>query len=116
MGQKKTVKYKEYNDNGVLEDEWLSDTDDNITVDKFSTLWYPTDVYNSVSVFSDGLKTLFPHDRTKPYMPIEQVVKELTAFPVVNGDFVKRRCLKFMKTHPDHAFYDDFSMATYIKD
>jgi hypothetical protein len=69
-----------------------------------------------VSVFSDGLKTFIPHDQTKPKLPLEQVVMELINFPIINGEFVKRRCMKFMKNHEESSFYDDFSMATFVRD
>lgn len=116
QNQKKKVTIKEYNENLELTDEYPSTTDENIKVDEFSKLWFPTSVYKSVSLFSDGLKTFIPHDQTKQKIPLAKIVKELISFPIINGEFVKRRCMKFIKTYPEHAFYDDVSMATCINE
>jgi hypothetical protein len=116
LGQQKIVTVKEYDVNCVLKDSYISDTDDNKIIDRFSKFWFPLEVYKSVSVFSDGLKTFIPHDQTQPKVPLEQIVKELISFPQTNGEFVKRRCLKFMKNHVESSFYDDFSMATLVRD
>lgn len=72
--------------------------------------------YQSISLFSDGVKTLMSNDPTKPKIPLNQVIKELTTFPITNGEFVKRRCLTFLKKYKDYYFHDDFSMATCYMD
>lgn len=68
----------------------------------------------SISLFSDGLKTLIPIDPCGSKLELSQVVSELINFPLINGDFVKRRVLRFLKNHKEHNFYDDFSQATCI--
>lgn len=117
LNQKKSVTVKCYDyETCSVQDSYTSTTDENVAVDRFTRLWFPLEVYKSVSVFSDGLKTFIPHDQTQPKVPLQQIVKELISFPQTNGEFVKRRCLKFMKNHIESSFYDDFSMATIIRD
>ena len=110
LGQKKIVTTKEYDLNGSSITE-IIDKDD--PVDFYSNLIFPYDTYKSVSVFSDGLKTFSSKDDQK--LPLEQIVKELITFPQTTGEFVKRRCTKFLKVHPEYSFVDDFSMATLTK-
>ena len=117
LKQEKHVTVKCYDfQSCAIQDSFTSTIPENIAVDKFTRSWFPLEVYKSVSVFSDGLKTFLPHDQTQPRVPLEQIVKELISFPQTNGDFVKRRCLKFMKNHVESSFYDDFSMATLVRD
>jgi hypothetical protein len=115
LNQKKSVTIKVYNSEGNLQDNFLSTKEDNVKVDRFTTFWFPFDTYKSVSVFSDGLKTFIPHDQTQPKLPLEKIVKEIISFPLFNGEFVKRKCIKFIKNHPESSFYDDFSMATFVR-
>ena len=78
----------------------------------YENLFFPKDDYISVSLFSDGLKTLIPNDISADKIPLHEVVNQLITFPQPNGEFVKRKCLSFLKKNKEHMFYDDFSMAT----
>lgn len=79
---------------------------------KYEKLFFPKSDYKSISLFSDGLKTLIPNDPTADRIPLQEVVLQLISFPQTNGEFVKRSCKFFLKKNKDHMFYDDFSMAT----
>lgn len=68
----------------------------------------------SISLFTDGVKTLLPNAQSMPKKSMEYILKELVRFPITNGEFVNRRCMRFIKTHPEYHFYDDFSMATLV--
>lgn len=68
----------------------------------------------TISLFTDGVKSLIPNNQKTPKKPIKEVINDLVHFPVPNGEFVNRRCLKFIKTNPDYSFFDDFSMATLV--
>lgn len=115
LNQKKTVSVKVYDLNIKLVDSYVSTMENNVKVDEFSTMWFPLNVYKSVSVFSDGLKTFAPNDQSLPKLPFEKMVKELITFPVPKGEFVKRRGLSFLKKYKDYSFLDDFSMATTVR-
>lgn len=115
LGQKKIVTVKTYSPTCVMEGNYLSSSICDVAVDHFSQYWFPFDKYKSVSVFSDGLKTFIPTDASQQKLPLEQIVKELITFPVPNGEFIKRRGISFLKKHKDHAFFDDFSMATIVR-
>jgi hypothetical protein len=117
LDQKKEITTKFVNANGQLSSEYLSSMAISMpSSQKITKSWFPFSEYKLVSVFSDGLKTFIPQDQTQPKLPLEQIVKELISFPQTNGEFVKRKCLRFLKNHPASYFYDDFSMATLIKE
>ena len=79
---------------------------------RYEKLFFPKSDYTSISLFSDGLKTLIPNDSTVERIPLQEVVLQLISFPQTTGEYVKRRCNSFLKKNKDFMFYDDFSMAT----
>jgi hypothetical protein len=81
----------------------------NNDVERFT---FDMDNIKSISLFTDGVKTLLPNSSNMPKKSMEYIIKELIRFPLTNGEFVNRRCMKFIKIHQDYHFYDDFSMAT----
>lgn len=116
LNQTKKVSIYTYDSAGTFIKSCISDADDNTSVDKFSKSWFPLSDYKSISVFSDGLKTFINNDPSQPKMDFGKMVKELITFPVSSGEFVKRRGLSFIKKYKTHSFFDDFSMATLIRD
>lgn len=72
--------------------------------------WRPIDANHvtSISVCSDGIEQFAVE------ISAREVAEELTNFKNLAGNFVKRRCLKGLKTLADngHVPIDDFSMAT----
>ena len=76
--------------------------------------FYKSD-YDVVALFSDGIETfrLSSHSYTVPTYEFHEVVKELFEFKTLKGNFVQRRCKRFLKNcviqKAQHD--DDFSMA-----
>lgn len=72
--------------------------------------WRPIDASHvtSISVCSDGIEQFAVE------ISAREIAEELTNFKNLAGSFLKRRCLKGLKTLADngHVPIDDFSMAT----
>lgn len=66
--------------------------------------------YHTVAIFSDGVDT-FQDKNGK--LCLEDTIDKLMKFPLYNGEFVQRRCIKQLKEWKEQGFinYDDFSMA-----
>lgn len=75
---------------------------------------FELDNIRSISLFTDGVKTLLPNNPSNPKKKMEEIIKELIRFPIPSGEFVNRKCMRFIKNNPDYHFFDDFSMATLI--
>jgi len=105
LNQQKNYTIKSYDEKGVFIKESIMVSKNTIEI-----IYFHKNLYKSISVFSDGVKTLFSN--TLPSKPLESIIKELITFPQTNGDFVKRRCNAFIKKNHQYAFSDDFSMAS----
>jgi hypothetical protein len=72
--------------------------------------FYDAEVYDLVMVLSDGVHTF----QTLVDVPVEQVVMQLLKIKGTKGEFLKRRCHKFLTRFcetNDWQHYDDFSAA-----
>ena len=79
---------------------------------------FPTDVIDMVGISSDGLKSFVQQIRGSTSItnkPVDdaQVIKDLFAFKTAEGQFVHRRCQKFMRDCAkfDIKHTDDFSLG-----
>jgi hypothetical protein len=106
LKQKKIIKYTTINATGSMQFNTVDSNED------FEWMSFDLATTRSVSIFTDGVKTFMPHSQTTPSMEFTKVIKELVNFPLPNGEFVNRKCLRFLKIHPEYYFFDDFSMAT----
>ena len=82
------------------------------------TYMFPTDVVDMVGISSDGLKSFVQQVRgstsiTNKPVSDSQVINDLFAFKTVEGQFVHRRCQKFIRdcTKFDIKHTDDFSLG-----
>jgi len=81
--------------------------------------FYDAETYDLVMVLSDGVHTfqeLVTGDtsQTLVNVPVERVVEQLLQIKGTKGEFVKRRCHKFLTRHcvtHNWQHYDDFSAA-----
>ncbi len=79
---------------------------------------FPTDEIEFVGIGSDGLKSFMeqlkgPTSITNKPVSEEQVIKDLFAFKTAEGQFVHRRCQKFLKDYAlkNIKHTDDFSLG-----
>lgn len=81
--------------------------------------FYPADLFDIVMVLSDGVQTFqrvvrTGTSKTLDPVPVEQVIEQLFRIKGTKGDFVKRRCHKFLSvycTYNEWQHADDFSAA-----
>lgn len=84
-----------------------------------SDQFFPAEEIDLVMVLSDGVQTFQRVVRTGTSklledVPVEQVVEHLMRIKGVKGEFLKRRCHKFLSTYcalNEWQHYDDFSAA-----
>jgi hypothetical protein len=70
----------------------------------------------SVSIFSDGVKLFLKNESESNRYNYIELIKQLTDFKSLTGDFVKRRVRKVMSGLEKEGYLpmDDFSMATIL--
>lgn len=71
----------------------------------------PIEMVDTAIVFSDGVESFV--DASGTAVPLERVLDELLAFKVMHGEFLSRRCTRFLKDCAKRgwAHTDDFSAA-----
>lgn len=84
---------------------------------------FPFEEYDLVGIMSDGIKSFYTKEKNNTTvvmktLPPEPIIKEMFAFKGFNGEFVKRRCLKALRTFKSEGIehYDDFSIAVIMKE
>lgn len=78
----------------------------------------PTDIFDMVGIASDGLKSFVQQVKgntsiTNKPVNDAQVIKDLFSFKTVEGQFVHRRCQRFLKDYASQGIKhtDDFSLG-----
>lgn len=103
----------------IIKTTILNDIGDTVSVsecvskDNYLNLEYDINFINSITVFSDGIKT-FRSNELNTNFTLNNIICQLIGYKIPTGEFVKRRLIKFMKDHKDHSFLDDISQASII--